>query len=308
MNSRNKLYEIEATPPAGAWNHISKELDEWNQHKTLSKKLDAAEIPPPTLLWNKIETHLNETKQEQALSNKLYHLQAEVPTVVWSNIIREMDDEQALSIVKNKISNLQMRPPAILWRNMQGALNGGKESPQKPIVPTHYGWLKYAAAACFIAVIGLSVLFIFNDESNSSGNSNSVATTATSAPTAIVQNTQTSPPEALPQPKRTFGNPEQKVLASIETHMGNAYTVSNEKNTALKNRYIILMTQDGNVVRMSKKVSSWADCVAGEDHSCDDQISKWQKEMAGSETLASPDIFLDILDMAGDKTTTESGM
>ena len=61
------------------------------------------------------------------------------------------------------------------------------------------------------------------------------------------------------------------------------------------------MTPDGNIVRMSKKLGNMADCIAGEDNSCNEQISEWQKEMASSTSITAPDNFLDILDMASNE-------
>lgn len=309
MNSHNKIYDLEATPPAGAWNNIAKDLDEWQLHQRLSKKLSNTEILPPSNLWSKIATHLNETEQEQHLSRKLYHLQTEVPLIIWNNITCELDNAKASAIIQKKLANTQVQPPAMVWHNIQEALNSSRKLEQKSTVPMHYGWLKYVAAACFITVVGISALFIFNDGGGNNQMVNSSATTTASVPASTTQNTQTNGQGAqLQQPQPTFNDTQQKVFASIKTHMGNAYTVSSEKNTALKNRYIILMTQDGNVVRMSKKVSNWADCIAGEDHSCDDQISKWQKEMASSAAAASPDNFLDILDMVTENTPAKLDM
>jgi hypothetical protein len=64
-------------------------------------------------------------------------------------------------------------------------------------------------------------------------------------------------------------------------------------------RYVMLMTPDGNIIRMSKKWSELVCCVAGEDQDkdCKDQIKKWQEKIATSSLAPSPGNFMDILNL-----------
>lgn len=65
----------------------------------------------------------------------------------------------------------------------------------------------------------------------------------------------------------------------------------------LADRYVMLMTPDGNIIRMSKKWSDLLCCVSGEeqDADCKDQLKKWQQKIASSELAPSPGNFMDIL-------------
>ena len=67
----------------------------------------------------------------------------------------------------------------------------------------------------------------------------------------------------------------------------------------LTDRYIMLMTPDGNIIRMSKKWSDLVCCVSGEeqDADCKDQLKKWQEKMAASSLAPSPGNFMDILSL-----------
>lgn len=299
-NLSPSINKLEVTPPANVWAHIERELDEMDEHKHLSEKISSLEVTPPDNAWNHIAAALKVTEQEQSLANRLYDIQAEAPAMAWENISKELDDQKALAIIERKLSNLQVTPPAAVWNNISRELSG-KNTHQPLIVPMHHGWLKYAAAACFIAVISVTAFFILND--GGSTGTNYTAGTASGKPAPVnVQKTA----QSTVNTQQAQGNARHQVLAEIKTRLGNAYSVSMERNTELQNRYIILMTQDGNVVRMSKKVSNMADCIAGEDRSCDDQISKWQKEMAGSNTTSSPDNFLDILDMASEEAANST--
>ena len=64
-------------------------------------------------------------------------------------------------------------------------------------------------------------------------------------------------------------------------------------------RYVLLMTPDGQFIRMSKKLSDLVCCVAGEDQDaeCRDQMSNWRQKIASSTHSASPGNFMDILNL-----------
>ncbi len=284
MNSFKKIYDIEVTPPTGAWNNIARELDEREKNKSLADHITNLEVTPPPTLWNKISGRLNEAKQEENIAAKLYPLESEVPAMAWEHIQRELDDQKALEIIEKKLSGLQVTPPRSAWDYIKNTLN--QKGQKGLVVPMHHGWLKYAAAACFIVIISITAFFIFNDSSDNNTLQGVVATNNASTPAAMTAR----------QNQPVLSSKEQG-LASIRTKLGNAYAVSKETNTDLQNRYIVLMTEEGNIVRMSKKVSNMADCIAGEDESCNDLLSKWQKEMANN-AAAGPDNFLDILDIA----------
>ncbi|HOZ97778.1 MAG TPA: hypothetical protein PLS07_03140 [Niabella sp.] len=301
MNSQKKIYDLECTPPAGVWNKISKELDEIDSLKNLSQKLNNSEAIPPAFAWEQISSQLEMAEQEKNLSQKLYHSEATPPNLVWDKICCELDDQQALDIIEKKLKDIQVKPPASVWNSIERELNNTKheEAHKGLVVPMHHhGWLKYAAAACFIAIISFTAYFIFDDGENSSSDiaantqvDNSSISQITSSDNGGVHNNASNSPSSH----------KEKAMAAISTKLGNVYSISSEKNADLQNRYIVLMTPDGNIVRMSKKLGNMADCIAGEDNSCNEQISEWQKEMASSTSITAPDNFLDILDMASNE-------
>lgn len=302
MNSQQKLYDFEVTPPAGVWNRIAHELDASQIENNISHKLSNLEIEPPAAAWQNIAAQLQEDAEYENLTKKLYASQAEPPAMAWENIYRELDDEKALHIISQKLNALKIQPPATVWSGIENNLSG--KQPAKVISlreAKHHGWLKYAAAACIACILGLTAYFVLQpaNENMVAGNSNK-------------NNHVIIPPVGKNVRNETAAGNAQSgadVLAAVRTKMGNAYTTTIEKNHELNGRYIMLMTEDGNVVRMSKKLGNMADCISGADHSCDDQISKWQKEMASSPVASSPANLLDILDMAaGEENTKKEGM
>lgn len=305
MNSQNKIYNFEVIPPAGVWNQIAKELDQLDSLKPLSQKLNNLQVSPPENLWQRVAQKLDEADQEKNINQKLYDLEVEPPEMVWGNIANHLDDQQALDIIERKLKDIQVQPPASIWNSIERKLNNPTqvEDHKGLVVPMHHhSWLKYAAAACFIAIISVTAYFIFND-GNGNGNmglANNSSNNSAIPPTLVINNNEGTLDNSI----KSTSSQKQQVMAAISTKLGNVYSISNEQNAELQNRYIVLMTPDGNIVRMSKKLGNMADCIAGEDNSCNEQISEWQKEMASNTTIASPDNFLGILEMAANEESS----
>lgn len=298
MSSLKKIYDLEITPPVGAWRNIAAALDDVETNQKISQKLNQIEVMPPAGIWSNIDTELESVNSNKGIASKLYNAKILPPAAAWSNIEKALDDAAALQIIEQKLSRLQVQPPTSTWTNIRNVLEQ-RQKPQAIVVPMHHGWLKYAAAACFIAIVSVMAYFLLADEGISKG--------------VAVNNTEKTPVGGVNIPIKTEDNittksvvsAKDQAMASLRTKLGNAYAVSSEKNADLQGRYIVLMTPDGNIVRMSKKVGNMADCIAGEDHSCDDQISQWQKEMATSTSTATPDNFLGILDMVDEDAQSQ---
>ena len=67
----------------------------------------------------------------------------------------------------------------------------------------------------------------------------------------------------------------------------------------LANRYITLMTPEGNIIRMSKKFTDMVCCVSGEDQdeACKDQMKKWREKIICSPACHSAGSFMNMLDL-----------
>lgn len=273
-SSKHKLYDYEVTPPADAWNNISAELNDIDTYKNVAKKLEQAEVPPPHNIWAQLSHTLDEEDYFQAVSKKLNHI--------------------------------EITPPPDLWSKIQPAISNKKEA---AVVPMHASksrnWRRFAVAASIIALLGL---LIYNLAENSFKDTDQIW--------AKVQQDDTPKPLIAKNEKPVSKNapvatPKNTVLTNVntaatQTHIktknGNAYSTTVERNKELDGRYIVLMTEDGDVVRMSKKLGNIADCIAGAaNNTCDDQIKEWQKEIASNTIAATPDNFLNILELANEE-------
>lgn len=281
MNSQHKLYDYQVTPPDEAWKNIAEELDILQALKPLGQQLQAMETPPPAAAWDHILNHLEE--------------------------------EHSFGHVAERLRSFEVAPPAAIWSKIDEALDAAKPvSTLAPVRKGHFNWSKYAVAACIVGLLGFG---IFHLVERSNKDAESIAATLfpvkqDSSTPGIAMDDPKNKPVVKPHAENGHGlalNETPAKSSQIKTAAGNTYKTTLERNKAIQGRYIMLMTEDGNVVRMSKKLGNMADCVAGENsgEACNYQIEQWQKEMAKASVAATPDNFLDLLELA---KTENSGL
>lgn len=276
MNSQHKLYDYQVTPPAEAWKNIAEELDELQQLKTLGEKLQTLSVAPPALAWN--------------------------------NILENLEEDNAFTNLSQRLSNVEVVPPAGIWSKIEANLDASQ--PAKKLAPVKKGnfrWSRYAIAASVIALLGLGIFYMVE---RSEKESQSIARLFET------KNTPQQPQMATGLKGKAASKEDQAHTANplladvhlrptqVKSAAGNTYNTTVEKNKSIQGRYIMLMTEDGKVVRMSKKLSSVADCVAGDAESdeCNHKIEEWQNQLAKAPVATSPDSFLDLLALAENET------
>ncbi|MBO9594292.1 MAG: hypothetical protein J7599_15410 [Niabella sp.] len=271
MNS-HKLYDYQVAPPAEAWKNIAGELDVLQALKPLGLQLQAMETPPPAAAWDHILNHLEE--------------------------------EQSFSNVAERLRGLEMAPPANLWSKIDEALDTAKPvSTLAPVRKGNFNWSKYAVAACIVGLLGFGVFHLVEKSNRDSKDLVDIFKKQDSSIPTLALEDPKNKPAVKPHTETGHGlalNETPAKTSQIKTPAGNTYKTTLERNKAIQGRYIMLMTEDGNVVRMSKKLGNMADCVAGENsgEACNYQIEQWQKEMAKASVAATPDNFLDLLELA----------
>jgi hypothetical protein len=231
---------------------------------------------------------------------------------VWEKISEALSDHQPFAAIAKKLSAAEVTPPADMWRKIEANLNNTKSR-----IVTFSSvkiFAKYIVpAAAFLGIIVTVGYFVMQ---NSSQQKNTVASTVESV---FIDKDSALASDDLPETtagneigkssntllKNTAANRQTAAAAAvpeniITTSKGNAYTTTIEKNKEMDGNYIVIMTKEGNVVRMNKKMSSMADCIAGDDNSqdCDNKITEWQKELANVPALATPDNILALLELA----------
>ncbi|MCF3111739.1 hypothetical protein LL912_23325 [Niabella sp. CC-SYL272] len=273
MNSQHKLYDYQVTPPAEAWKNISEELETLQALKPLGLKLQALETAPPA--------------------------------AAWGNILDHLEEEHSFSNMAERLRSLEMIPPAAIWDKIDEELDATRSIPKlTPVRKSQFNWSKYAVAACIVGLLGFGIFHLVEKSNKDTAGivERLFPEKDSGTPTMALEDPKDKP---VIKPHTETGNNialnETPVKSSqIKTASGNTYKTTVERNKAIQGRYIMLMTEDGNVVRMSKKLGSMADCVAGENNSedCNYQIEQWQKEMAKAPVAATPDNVFDLLELA----------
>lgn len=243
----------------------------------LSDKIQQFEVTPPANAWSKIAAALDEQAQTQELSSKLYHTTVTPPAAVWAAIQSSLEEE-----LEEKVVPMRRKAPA---------------------------FLKYAAAIIILATVGFGIMRFTNGNPD-----NNIANAGPAVNNDSIIPGPESPSDELaaaPQEDSFANEPSASLLASVDKPakhvVRNALKVDyvnpdeedDYANSSLADRYIMMMTPDGNFIRVSKKLSELVCCVTGEEDNeqCNNQIKKWQQKIASAPIAPSPDNFMDILSL-----------
>ena len=290
---QHKIFNYEAEPPVRVWENIREELDSSLLSSGLPQKLKEAAITPPDYVRNKI--------------------------------FQSLDNLAAEGSVAAKLQAAEVLPPTGIWQKIETALETGEEAakPIKKIRP----FLRYAAAAVVAGILLWSGLSLFNNKSGKE-----VVTVKTEPPSNpgieikapdkvfpgedLAQNGVDAALEearndaALEASKKTYAKLDATTISKKIRDVSsfnfvsqaadeNDPAVTTVVNNNISHRYIVLMTPEGNIIRMSKKLKDLVCCISGEetDAACLDQMKRWREKILSSSTVHAPGSFADILNL-----------
>ena len=259
-----------------------------------------------------------------SLRDKLLNYETVPPQQTWGKIAAALDEAQQGDQFPARLHAMEVQPPALSWEKIADSL--GKDVKEAVVInqPSRFRYfLRYAAAAIVIGALAFGIL-------RWTGSSTAYTNTAGTA-TALQQDSNRSIAAPAADSQQAMANNEtdtpvaeqnKKLIAKIDRPSRNqarrynnnlvpagGYPGANKASSAIytyndhvplsADRYIMLMTPDGNLIRMSKKWSSLVCCVSGEDPDadCKDQLKKWQQKMAASSLTTSSGNFMDILSL-----------
>lgn len=262
----------------------------------------------------------------------MYNYEANPPVGTWDKIAAALDEHSSENEFPSRLYDMEVTPPASAWETINASLDEQKEK----VVPLHKRrtvFFRYAAAAAFIGLAVLGVIRLTNisgksEETTITGtaqgepaknveplsngdNSNSVTTNSETVNIPHNGSPEKNEPVSYTQKKVPVKYSSINVSRSVAsaTSSNDYYSSNDPGNNSLyayedhtqdiSNRYIMLMTPDGNIIRMSKKWSDLVCCVSGEeqDEDCKTQLKQWQKKIATSPISTSSGNFLDLLDL-----------
>ena len=294
---KNKMYNLEVMPPAAVWGKITSALDDSALAQKISSRLNTIEVIPPTSVWQSINVSLDEQLLEKEYAEKLTHIHITPPPGSWNKIKLLLNSEADIATTeKRKISPL----------------------------------LKYAAAAIITGLLAWGGVQLLSADSSKTN----VATIDKSSPNSFTETPVINNPldeniavpdvtasleearndAALEASKKTFARLDVTARRSKIKNAADFYFVTDNFEPAARgfsidpiakpaaditNRYIILMTPDGNIIRMSKKLRELVCCVSGEDQDkdCIDQMKKWRENIGNPSSTHSSSNFIDVLDI-----------
>ena len=271
------------------------------------------------------------------LQYRLYNYEVNPPEKVWGKIASSLDESHLSETFPSKLYNLEATPPSGVWEKIENSLYEEPQT-AVPIRRKYSARFRYAAAAILIGLVAFVSFLIINNPNkyeiaiNPSEEKDSVSDKPSEnmIPTddSVDESQEERDDAALEASKQTFArldispqriiamNPEFLTrpvearrnineLSPEETYRDIYYSSINSAihldadKYNISDRYVMLMTPDGHIIRMAKKLGDLVCCVAGEDtnEECTDQLRKWRSKIASAPIAPSPGNFLDILDL-----------
>lgn len=284
---RHNLIGYEVPPPAGSWDKLANALHEQDVYRPLAERLTAHTEVPAATNWDKIAATLT----EQSLTGKLL--------------------------------NHEEQPPIGSWEKISNIISG------KPSAVRRLPWRNYAAAAILIPafVLGLYAI-LFRQETGTQVSGQTEAADSAVQPlqaqsgTALQEIVHPAGTDTMSNDNRNAAALEasKKSMARLDIRpgkltadIGGFYFAGSPEtagadvlnalqepaSSSLADRYITLITPEGNIIRVSKKLGGMVCCISGSDGDadCNDQLKKWREKLISSPLGHSADNFLELLDL-----------
>ncbi len=292
----------------------------------LQHKMYNFELPPPAGVWEKIAVELDESELSNKFPSTLHNIQITPPVHVWQGIAVALDEPAFVNDYAAKLGGIEIAPPAAAWNKIKTSLDAALPE-QRKIVP----FLRYAAAAVVIGFLAWGGISLFDNKKSSDNtltksqttipventlNNTAIFTDEDIAVTDVAASMEEARNDAaLEASKKTFAKLDATVTRSKIKNAANFFFVADEYEPTgtrgldiepeetpsmdVSNRYIMLMTPDGNIIRMSKKLKELVCCVSGElqDKDCVDQMKKWRDILGNPSINHSSNSFIDILSL-----------
>ena len=312
---QHKMYHYEETPPPGVWARIAEELDDIHIGDQFPSKLYNSNIQPPPSAWSAIQNKLDELQLSVEFPATLYNLEATPPATAWNKIEAELDQQHAPVV--------PIRKRTIPWVRYAAAA--------AVLAILSFGTVRILSSSNENA--GESMVTTTPDKTslpnanNQESNTTTEITTTDSAPAIAEEEARSE--AALQESKNMYASlsssdrqrikqiseellesPANPIMVTANFNPAHTYeelecndvvtpVFATNSEIDLANRYAMMMTPDGRMIRISKKLGELVCCVSGEeqDDACIDQLKKWRLKIANSPVTPSPGNFMDILDL-----------
>lgn len=294
--------------PQSAWANINALLDEHAEDVAIQSKLELAELEVPAFVWNELETELNAFAEEKVFAQSLDTSEITPPAFIWQKIEPVLQQEEDAAIA-TKLTEAQMEAPAKNWEVIERQLQ-----PKAKVIPITRRFAplyQIAAAAVVVGLLAWGAFQLFTNmneqeliasEDPQEKNSKIISDTNTNQnknPAVIAEIKQNEEAVALNDPSKNKTNRSTTQMPHEKPSV--------KKSSFSETNYLIVLDDKGELIRVSKKLSSM-DCANNNEvpvdavtalqaKDCEDKIKRLQQKMATS-------VFGSVLD-PGTITTTE---
>ena len=222
--------------------------------------------------------------------HKLLQFEAKPPAEMWAAIEAELDQRATLPTLE-KLAIFEATPPFQVWEQIERSFDTIPET-EKVVTFKKYGWMRYAAAAVILMALAYTVITygLQREDKNlaTQQHNNSIETSPSDKTT--VNTNKGNKDQGASHPTSPLSN-TQSTRETEDTK---------KKTTTPSKRYMTLAMDNGETVRLSKKVLPVFECAdnatANIRKRCKENIENLQQKMASS--LASPTTdFAGLIDM-----------
>lgn len=269
---RNKMVDFEVPPPAGTWERLSDRLDEWQHDRFLAAKMETITIDPPPPAWENILARL-----EEARPNK--------------GIVRTMPLRKWL-VAASLIGILAVS--AYLFFNSKDDVVTKNSVVQTPVNPAPGN--NAVQPALEKSAAEMTTL-----------DNHSTGSLLASMSTSLVRKARQAMMTIAEMPEEDSRRSQTSEKAHHQVASNDLGILSASSAGTNSDRYYNLLDENGNLVRVSKKLSA-LDCVIKngmvvpldeksptEDEDCTEKVKEWHKIMSTAPAITSPLDLLQVL-------------
>ncbi len=305
---QNKLYNQEVTPPPGAWEKVVAALDESHLTDTFPATVRQYEETPPAAVWGKIASALDEMADPVAFPSAVYNYEVTPPATAWEKIKTGLDEGETAQPVRRIFGPL-LRYAAAAAVVAAVAFGAFRIFDKKPAEDQLSSTTNNPVTA---EPVTEETIPANPDNNTVTISQEQIDDAALEASKHLYASLDASDRQRIKRvSEEYFLSPLTPIstAANLSPHLtyrdmsceevANPLFRSDYTEPDMANRYITLLTPDGNFIRISKKLGQMVCCVAGEEENedCNLQLKKWREKLAQPGVGNAAGSFLDLLNL-----------
>lgn len=311
------LLQTEVAPPEMVWEKIAVDLDELEADKPLQQQILQLEEEAPSFIWEQLQPALDDLSIQQ----KINSVEEIVPASAWEQIEQQLNIEQNDAYIAATLQSTELAPPATAWSFIEQSL---EESGAKVISINRNSTKRFYRIAAAAAVVGIlawgSYRLLTTNSTTSTAPISIAVNPVEEKPAATTPETADSNIAVAEEPsvattsrtqikeriKQKLASPDALAYAETPDHnLENnvAYQgihhkqpeKTKETSGFSESQYFMVLNDNGELVRVSKKISNLKcastatvdAATAFQSKDCNEQIKLWREKMAMAAAISA---------------------